>query len=363
MKLRSFIFLLLISVCIPGFSQDESWEPQKQITGYISTEGNYFPGLNYYDREYGISLAEAGILVNYLPLRKLTIKGVFVYRPGLSVDQMLNEFNAEWSFNSLLNLKAGRFLTPLSPVNTYFYSPVNLGVSLPVFVSHHELYPLTMDGFSINGIYGDNLKLNYNLFGGGYYSVINLNTGPVGFFGFEDVYFRTKNIPGATELVDRSINVNSKLHIGAGGHIGFSYNDLFKIGFNGFQCSENFDFATPGGIIKFKTKKWAIGTDIRFKYKSLQISGEKWYGEIDFGQATPIAEVPSTFIEISNSFGKLTPFIDYEEHCGNGQTYSRYKAGLNYKPIFETTFKIEYLHYIQGKNLVDGIAVAMVYSF
>src|SRR6056297_545498 len=144
------------------------WEPITNFTGYVSTEFNYFDELEEYDVNYGAAVSEAGILMTYQPASTFTIKGVFVYRPGYDFDKMLNEAYGEYSFSSELNFKIGRFLTSLSPMNTYYYAPVNTSATLPIIITNNENFPLNIDGASVNGSFGNDFKLNYDAFAGGY---------------------------------------------------------------------------------------------------------------------------------------------------------------------------------------------------
>ena len=68
-----------------------------------------------------------------------------------------------YTFNQKLQLGAGRFLTPLSPVNLYFYAPLNPSGVVPMLVSHHFLFPQSISGFQIAGLAdaGSNFKIGY----------------------------------------------------------------------------------------------------------------------------------------------------------------------------------------------------------
>ena len=90
---------------------------------------------------------------------------------------MLNEANIQYKVGEKAGIKVGRFLTPLSPMNTYYYAPVNSSATLPVLVSNHEFFPLNMDAVSYNGNIGENFKISYELFAGGYRNTTWMKTG------------------------------------------------------------------------------------------------------------------------------------------------------------------------------------------
>lgn len=152
------LFTLLLVFGVQAVQAQDYFEPQTNITGYISTEFNYFDNLENYRVTAGSAVSEAGMLVTYMPTSSLRLKTVFVYRPEFEFDQMLNEAFGELSMSKMVNFKVGRFLLPLSPMNTYYYAPVNTSATLPILITNHEFFPLNMDGVSINGAFGDDVN-------------------------------------------------------------------------------------------------------------------------------------------------------------------------------------------------------------
>lgn len=371
------------------FGQEESeWEPQKNITGYVAVEGDYFKNLKNYDRNYGTSLSEAGILGSYQPTKNLTIKAVFVYRPSLSIDQMLNEANAEYKVNNYLNIKAGRFLTPLSSTNTFYYAPVNISATLPMITSFHETFPLNMDAVSFNGKIGETWKFGYDIFGGGYRNSLYLTSGALGFFGSENQYFQ--EVSNASYSTVNTSTLNTSLSFGGGGHVECSYLDWATIGVNVFKSAkENMTIngmqlstsasTTPGDVqslqmqrdTSISSKKFVLGTNLKFRIYTVQIIGEYWNNNLTLGGNK--YKNNGAFVTLSNTFGKFTPYARFEylktpyTHLGetntSGITYNRYTAGLNYKPTFETTFKLEYMYYKYKTQDLGGIVASVIYSF
>jgi hypothetical protein len=361
-KLIFIVTMLSLSGLLSG--QEEQWEPQKKVTGYLSLEGNYFNNLKFFTRDYALAVPEAGILFTYQPIEKLTFKGVFVYRPVWSFKDMVSEISAEWKLNDGLKIKAGHMLTPLSPINTFFYAPMNLGIALPILVSLHENYPINMEAISFNGTLGDKFKIDYNAFGGGYFNSVGLPTGAMSFFGQEDSYFSAISNHSTFSPSDFSSSVvnGTNLQYGAGAHLGFSLQDYVQVGLNVFHGNEKTSDGTDslGNSSIRTTNKLAFGINFKIKYNTLQLSGESWNSNFDWGNGSS-TKVKESFIDLSNSFGKFTPYAKYEWNMLFGGNISRYIVGLNFKPIFETTFKLEWFAY--NKENINGMLFAAVYSF
>jgi hypothetical protein len=373
MRTKLFTILALLSMSAALFAQEE-WEPQTNITGYGVLEYNYFKDLQYYDRDYAFSLSEAGILASYKPKEKLQLKAVFVYRPEYRFDQMLNEVYAEYSFNSYFQLKGGRFLVPVSPMNTYYYAPVNNSATLPMLITNHEFFPLNIDGLSVNGKIGENFKVDYDLFFGGFRNALWLKTGPLGLFADENNYFQ--RVINLDTLASNQSNANDKLHAGGGAHIGFSYKEFVNIGLNTFRSNEVVTGSIPdwltGEIVEYASvvKKKSYGISGTFKFSTVKIIGEYWNTDVkmDFLGMPLKMKYKGAFAELSNTFAnKFTPYIRYEYHeiPGNLNSidYYRYTGGINYKPMFETTIKLEYMHYKYGSLDLNGVVAAFIFSF
>ena len=351
-------FVLLVSSSVKA---QEEWEPQKRFTGYISTEFNYFNDLKRYDNEYGVSLSEAGVLASYQPVKDITFKMVFVYRPDFSIDQMVNEANVQYSVSDNLRFKVGRFLTPLSPMNTYYYAPVNTGATLPVLISNHEFFPLNMDAVSVNGSVGEDFKFGYEVFAGGYDNTTWMKTGAVGFFGDEVGYF--KQLINSPYTIDGSYNQTRNLAVG--GNVRFSYQDYVKVGVSVFNPKTEdmpvyyyaLDMADS-----FESEKITYGLDFKLALNNTRLTGEIWNSDMTVNGTTDI-ELKGSFVELSHSLGKVTPYVRYEDQTTNDVEFQRYTGGLMYKPSFETTFKCEYLHYDHKAQDIDGLVLSLIYSF
>ncbi|WP_143255090.1 hypothetical protein [Alkalitalea saponilacus] len=405
---------MLLFVAMPLMAQTDYWEPQTNFTGYVGTEFNYFNGLKGYERDYSIALSEAGFLSSYQPTRDLTITGVLVYRPNFSFEQMLNELNAQYSINNSLNLKAGRFLTPLSPMNTYYYAPVNNSATLPMIITNHEFFPLNMDAVSLNGEVGEDIRFNYNVFAGGFKNSLYQGSGAMGFFATESEYFQNQRMPAESLGYDMITDPNESLQFGGGGYLGININNFISLGAGLFSSDENitttsrlirfeeadefdfdgidmgdFDFSqwevhddhyVRTSSIESKIKKTSFGGNIKMHYSSFSLIGEYWQTKAKlktFGFNTDL-NLKGAYVEISNNFyinslGSITPYLRYEYHSvpeigasmvsDNSQEYYRYTAGVNFKPSFETTFKMEYVYYEYGSLDLGGLVLSAIFSF
>nr|WP_321454004.1 hypothetical protein [uncultured Carboxylicivirga sp.] len=360
MKRLEILTVILIMTITSVLGQEEAWEVRKQMTGYVATEFNYFDNLKGYDKDIAASVAEAGLLFNYQPLRNLTFKAVAVYRPNVNIDQLINEINAEYKVNNYLNVKVGRFLTPLSPINTFYYAPVNVSATLPLITNLHQVFPLNMDALSLNGSIGNDFKFGYDVFAGGYRNSVNMKSGAMGFFGTESDYFENLN---ETQFSVDYDSFNSSLNFGGGGHIQASYKDVITLGFNMFKGQkEAISITLPQmGQFPSELQKEVWGVNFNFKHNNLNVVAEWWDNDMTIMDQT--YDTSDALVIVSNTFNKVTPYIRYENHDAFDSNIERYAGGINYKPIFETTLKLEYLHYDYHDYDLNGVVLAVIYSF
>lgn len=366
----AFILFFIIGVSA-AFSQS-SWEPQTNITGYFSTEFNYFDELEGYDYNYGAALSEAGLLINYKPTANFTLKGVFVYRPDYKVDKMLNELSGEYKISPYLNVKGGRFLQSLSPMNTFYYAPVNTSATLPIIVSNNEFFPLNINGISLNGNAGNNFRFKYDIFAGSYSNDVFLRTGGVGFFGTEINYFNQLNGIGSVELGDYK-------NTAIGGSAGLAYKSYIEVGFGAFNPRNEIttmSFNAPEGylypgsppqvvVFDVEMEKFTYGSNIKLQYNSTKLIGEIWTADMkmDLMGSKNDFDLSGYYVELSHNLNKVTPYLRYEDQTAGDIDYTRFTGGINYKPTFETTFKLEYLQYNNDAADVNGLVGAFIFSF
>ncbi|SMO40031.1 hypothetical protein [Gracilimonas mengyeensis] len=382
--------LLILVVGSNAVYAQSIWEPQTNITGYVSTEFNYFDDLDGYNYNYGASVSEAGLLISYRATSAFTLKGVFVYRPDYEFDKMLNEAYGQYAVSSALNIKIGRFLTPLSPMNTYYYAPVNTSATLPMIVTNNENFPLNVDGISLNGFFGDTFKIKYDAFAGGYTNSTWKKSGAMGFFGREVPYF--KNQINSRNTIDDSYS--GTYNVGLGGKIGLSYKTIAEIGAGYFapkkekvpisvSLPENALYpGSPATAIVAPTgfERPAWGLNGKVQLRNTTIDAEYWTGNLkndaikfDFtgdGNKTLLSEggdveLEGLFVQASQRIKKFTPYARYEYQHTNDVEYQRYSAGLNYKPSFERTLKLEYMLYKHDDSdtSINGLVVAYIFSF
>ncbi|GAF01854.1 hypothetical protein [Saccharicrinis fermentans] len=356
--------LLVLTAVLAFFgvqiNAQDQWEPQTKISGYLSTEFNYFNDLDGYDKEYGVALSEAGILASYQPLKDVSLKMVFVYRPDYSIDQMINEANIQYRLSQNVNFKVGRFLTPLSPMNTYYYAPVNISATLPVLISNHEFFPLNMDAISLNGKFGDDVSISYDVFAGGYNNAMWLNTGAVGFFGNEVSYYGA--LLNSPFTIDDSYKATRNLAVG--GNIRFAYQDYVNIGLSMFNSQKEKVPAMVMGnnsVLIFDSERFSYGIDAKLSYNNTQLIGGFWNSDLTINNK--FIDHKGAFVELNHSFVKITPYVRYEDQTSFYIEFQRYTGGVMYKPSFETTLKCEYLHYEQEVQNLDGFVVSLIYSF
>ncbi len=361
-SIRLQLMIVLACIMFQGnvINAQDQWEAQKRFTGYISTEFDYFNKLTGYQDNYNVNLAEAGLLASYKPTQDITFKMVFVYRPEFSIDEMLNEANVQYDFSEKVGIKVGRFLTPLSPMNTYYYAPVNTSSTLPVLVSNHEFFPLNMDAISINGSLGENLSLSYNLFAGGYHNTTWMTTGAVGFFGDEVAYY--KELINSTYTVDDSYGETHNLALG--GNVRLAYQDYIKIGMSVFKPKkEDIPVYLPALDVTqhLKAEKITYGFDFNFSLNNTKLIGEIWNSDLNVDGKD--VDLKGSFIQLSQSINRFTPFVRYEDQTTNDIEFQRYTGGVMFKPSFESTLKMEYLHYNHEVQNIDGLVISLIYSF
>jgi len=357
------------------FSQS-FFEPTTNITGYITTEINAFNDLEgHYSNEVASSISESGILVSHRASEKFTIKGVLVYRPQFNFDQIFNEAYGKYEINSFTNVQVGRFLVPLSYVNTYYYAPVNSSTTLPLIVSNNEFYPLNTDGVSVNGKVGEKISLSYHVFAGGYRNITYLTTGAIGFFGHEQEYF---GLQAEREyFIDESFR--GTYNSGYGANVTLSLNNIFDFGFSFFDPNAQY---IPMSIIEIsededehsldevsygytnRVDQFSLGFQSKFSLNNTTLSGEYWLSDNSSLNGHGKTNTEGFFVNLNHLINNFTPFVRYEEQLSDDIEYTRLTSGINYKPTFETTVKAEYMLYNpEVGNIVSAFVASITYSF
>ena len=361
------------------YSQDnvETWEPQSFVTGYISLEGEYIMGMDedLMEQNYGIGIGEAGFLFSVRPLRQLEIKSSFIYRPNYSLDNVVTELFGEWKFSDKFGIKAGRFLSPLSPINQQLYAPMNNGIALPMLVSHYSYFPNTQNGLNFNGKLGiaENITIGYDVIAGGFYHSEHLPQGVLQFHGAECDFIAEEHEHEEEghdeEGHDEEAHAEEghmDLHMGSGGRLSLTFGEMLTVGANSFYSGAETSGLVDTVTVESKATKLTTGFDFSFKQKGLYLTGAYWMSTITPEEsALGIASGSSYYAELGYRIDKLNliPFGKYELNSYDAdEPYSRVSFGLNYRPRYETTFKAEYHRYFMDHGEIDAFLVSVVFA-
>ena len=284
---------------------------------------------------------------------------------------IIAELSAEWNFNEQLKLKVGRFLLPLHPANTQYYAPMNFGVALPIFVTNHALFPLNINGINFTGDIdlGNNLAMCYNLSAGQYAKMDREKAGVLGFFGREGVYLN-ENADQVNAMILKIENMENgeyPNYLGAGGKLCLSIGEYIKLGgATFFSQKEAVNSLDPQNVYTTNVNLFNYGANLIANYNNLHLTLSAWVGNEtpDDTQHFEEYQIELYYAELAYTLGKITPYAKAEIIDGRLKDYSRITAGINYRPFFETTFKIEFHQYIQ--EYVTNFNVfqfSTVYSF
>lgn len=358
MKKKFGFFLLLLLLCYVNSIAQGEWKPQVHFTGYLNSIVEYSDqadtsaiGLPTV-KHRGVGLAQAGFLATYKPLEKLEIKSTLVYSPwARSLHDVVIETFGLYTINSGLKLGAGKFLTPLSPSNLYFYAPLNPSGVLPMVVSHHMFFPQSISGIQVAGAFGENLKLNYNATYGNYYITDHLEGGILGIQGQEEIM----PFSGHYEVYEGNM---PKSYLGGSGRLSLNYKEIGILGLNIFEGTESnlvvLDAAT-GGVSSLETaKQRSLGVDLHLNIQKFNLNAEYWKADINTTKSVPKYSLiyKGYYAELTYDGGTFKPWARYEYIEDAKAIFTdgslidlpmvTYSVGLAYRPIYETIFKLEY---------------------
>lgn len=342
-KLSRFYVIALFAFTLSNVVAQNEWEPEFFTTGYVVTQFEYGDIQNFDERDrYALGLSEAAFSASYLPLENLEIKGTFLYRPGVeTVESAIVEAYSTWKFSEKFKVGLGRYLTPMSPTNHYFYAPLNNSSTLPLLINHHLLFPQSFDGVKISGETGSSIKFGYTGIVGEYSTVGHSTTDLLEFQGQGEFVASI----GAIESVDYRA-------LGMAVRASLNVNDVFKLGANYFfgNSITPFPNADDRSITdQLDSKQSTVGVDVFVELGKLNLRSEYWYGEkhTNKGGADDYAFYNEGFYtEASLNMGKLTPFVKYDYLDDMPQIpINKYTAGVSFRPIFQTLFKAEYGYY------------------
>ena len=374
MKKLILIFVLIIGIAqIINAQEAEEWKTQTFVTGYFALNGEYV-GLPVFEevkgQNFGVGIAEASILSTIRPLEKLKISSVLTYKPRLNIDGIIVELSGEWTFSELLKIKIGRFLLPLHPANTQYYAPMNFSVALPIIVTNRALFPININGINLNGNIplNDNLSIDYNFSGGQYTKLSRVEAGILGFSGRDGVYFNS-DVQIIRAMITKLENSQTKEfpnYFGAGGKLGLKISDIANFEIAAFYGAEEISMqANPTTVIKTDLEFLTYGANFIVDYNNLHIKASAWFGKETPDDAVNFVTYNNKFYysEIAYKIGNISPFLKFEDIQAR-KNFTRMTAGINYRPFFETTFKVEYHRYLQDYVAnFDVLMFSAIYSF
>ena len=356
-KKFGFFLLFLMLHYMNSFAQGE-WKPQTHFTGYLNSIIEYSDHSNISalgvptEKHKGIGLAQAGFLATYKPLEKLEIKSTLVYSPWTrSLHDVVVETFGQYTFNKSFKFGAGKFLTPLSPSNLYYYAPLNPSGVLPMVVSHHMFFPQSVSGFQIAGSFGENLRLNYNATYGNYYITDHVEGGIIGIQGQEEIV----PFSGHYEVYEGNI---PKSYLGGSGRLSFDFKEIGTLGLNIFEGTESnlvvLDVATGNVSSLEEATQRSIGVDLHLNIQKFKLNAEYWNADLKTTESIPIYSLvyKGYYGELIYDGGTLKPWLRYEYIEDAKAVFTdgslvdlpmaSYSSGIAYRPFYETIFKFEY---------------------
>ena len=389
---KLIVLLLFIGVVQTAYTQEEEqeWKSRLHITGYVNTIAEYTDLQNWVDAKHdvGIGLSEAAFLASYKPLKNLEFKGTFVYTHFIDdIQGLLVEAYGTYTISEKLKFSAGKYLAPLSPINQYFYAPLNPSATLPMVVSHHSLIPQSFSGFQVSGEFGTDMKLGYNITYGHYMSKGHPQQGILGIQGMEDFAGYLVDYPGVTK----------EYLLGGTGRIYGNYNDIINVGFNYFDgkrstmaVQEMTSPTTRPETFYIPATKNSFGIDMQLKLAGFKLNAEYWQGNLETTELASqiVSEYKGYYGELIYETGIFSPYLryDYIDDMASALYASfpdnkvfdfsfpteSYTAGIAIRPIFETLIKLEYRHfemdYLDNPLSIENdsfnhFILSLIYSF
>ncbi len=373
---NQLLMALFLSILIlPSLRSQDDWEPSVHFTGYINTVLEYH---SYADtsatgpetpQSFGWGLSDAAFLVSYKPLEKLEFKTTAVYTPWVNRFQdFFIEIYGAYTFSPSIRIAAGKFLTPLSPGNLDFFAPLNNGISLPMVISHHTLFPQSFSGLQVGGELGSGYYFGYMLTYGSYQDGTHPQFGVIGVRGREDFIPPVGENRGSIEIDGRP----PRNFMGGAARVFFRYEDMFGFGINLFEGSEGttsvYDPVLKNFTEYFDASRRAYGIDMQINIGGFEFNGEYWKGTLEADEKNilyspawspepiPIKiedqEFEGYYADLAYTFNTLTPWFRYEyiedaktQHLNitTGESpMSSYGFGIKFQPFFETQLKLEY---------------------
>lgn len=356
-KSKFLVFIVLGLFTIESVAQ-EQWEPRTHVTGYINAVAEYSDQENL-KKEYAVGLSEIGLLASFKPLEKLEFKATMVYTHyTFHISQIFVEAYGSYNFDERFNLGVGRFLTPLSPVNLYFYAPLNPSGVVPMLVSHHFLFPQSISGFQFNGKFDLGLvDLGYNFSAGSYAYINHFEGGVLSIQAQEDSY------PSFGYYDTEADKINN--YICGTGRLYADINDMVLIGANYFTGdAQQVTQETDGSFVYHPSTKYTYGFDVHLNVANFKVNAEYWAGKQETTKETDAIlgqhienEYESYYGEVIYDGDMLKPFVRWDfikdvTVNGVGLPTDAATIGIAFRPRFETLLKLEYKR-IMGTKITD----------
>ncbi|MBC7126213.1 MAG: hypothetical protein H5T24_11325 [Bacteroidales bacterium] len=345
-------------LCYSGMAQDET-EQRIHVTGYINAVAEYSDCINL-KKDWAVGLSEVGFLANYKPVDKLEFKTTLVYTHfTFHVSQIFVEAYAQYNFSDALKLGAGRFLTPLSPVNLYFYAPLNPSGVVPMLVSHHFLFPQSISGLHLHGNLGSggSLKFGYNFTLGTYPYINHFESGVLSIQAQEDSYPSFGFYDTENDKINKYMCGTARVYA--------TLNNAFTLGANYFKAdAQQVTQNNQGDFIYYPSTKYTYGFDAHLQVSNLKLNAEYWAGKQETTPKTDAILGEHIVNEYKAYYGELIwdgdvykPFLRYdfiEDVNVNkvGLPTTAATLGIAIRPRFETLLKLEYKR-VFGRQITD----------
>lgn len=382
----------------------QDWTPKAQVTGYVNAMAEWtdLSSMEEAGKEVGVGLAEAGFLASYRPIEKLELKTTLVYTHNMATFQdMLVEAYGKYSFNRGFEVSAGKFLTPLSPGNVYFFAPVNPSGIQPMLISHHFLTPQSISGLQLSGNFGEDFKAGYNLTYGYYTTLSHIKQGIIGLIGSEDQNTSIYGVHMENEKQNYDLGGSARVHA--------TYKDFVSVGLNYFQgtrATQEFGYVSLADMSLTLTneasRKHSYGVDFHLDYNGMiKFNGEYWQGTnttmaaypqpssslttgelLSYKEEPVQAELKGYYGEVIFSYGWFSPYVRYEysedykvfgnltmpQPDGSNVVFdtgmadvklTSIGAGMAIRPLYEVMLKLDYRRINSTPNSVmqDGIGL------
>lgn len=348
-----------------SIAHDEDSARRVDFGGYAALEGEVIQGLDLGDKQFGLGLAEVALILTVLPTDRISVRSFVIYKLGMNLNDMFMEANGTYSVTDAFNVQIGRLLVPLGVVNMNFFAPVNTAVSLPISVSHHMFYPISIDGMRVHGsaFFGREGEFKYSLFGGHYRESEHHSFGPLGFRGSMFEMSPTMTNQGdATDAGAHASHGGAALTLDHSATADHEHADLYGVG---------------ARVAGSPTRALTLGIDFFLNTREDEYLGETLNGlDVSVGgdvsgsvndfsltlsanarrsiSNAPVSPILSGYLEAQYRIAEVVmPFVRGEYLRQKGEVddphddeYMRAAGGLNLQPNPWMIFKLEYARYI-----------------